>query len=53
MADMNGAAAEMRRHSSLVAAGPAVLIHTATWALLLPEVARWNAAMNPYWKEQR
>jgi methyl-accepting chemotaxis protein len=27
-----------------VAAGPAFLIHAASWGLLLPEVARWNAA---------
>jgi methyl-accepting chemotaxis protein len=32
------------QRSSQVAAGPAFLIHAASWALLLPEVARWNAA---------
>jgi methyl-accepting chemotaxis protein len=32
------------QRSSHVAAGPAFLIHASTWALLLPEVARWNAA---------
>src|SRR3954471_11148229 len=32
------------QRSSLVAAGPAFLIHAASWTPLLPEVARWNAA---------
>jgi len=32
------------QRSSHVAAGPAFLIHASTWALLLPEVARWNAS---------
>src|SRR5689334_1363635 len=32
------------QRSSHVPAGPAFLIHASTWALLLPEVARWNAA---------
>src|ERR1700741_3378029 len=32
------------QRSSRVAAGPAFLIHACTWALLLPEVARWNAS---------
>ncbi|MBV9109458.1 MAG: hypothetical protein JO306_08645 [Gemmatimonadetes bacterium] len=31
------------QRSSQTAAGPAFLIHAASWALLLPEVARWNA----------
>jgi methyl-accepting chemotaxis protein len=32
------------QRSSHVAAGPAFLLHASTWALLLPEVARWNAS---------
>ncbi len=32
------------QRSEQVAAGPAFLIHAASWGLLLPEVARWNAA---------
>jgi len=32
------------QRSEHVAAGPAFLIHAASWGLLLPGVARWNAA---------